>query len=48
MIASPRSDVCERCEDLRCDVVRAASDIDKLTATTKFTEHVHAAQRERE
>lgn len=45
---TPRTDVCNRCELLRRDVVAAVGEDEKLAASAALTDHVLGAQRERE
>nr|XP_022337269.1 uncharacterized protein LOC111133299 [Crassostrea virginica] len=45
-IASPRSDVCPKCETLRYRVVGAVSEEDKLTALNDYKRHIEISQAE--
>ena len=47
-IASPKDDVCASCEKLRKKIMDARDEEDKLTSTAAMTDHVLAAQNERE
>ena len=47
-IMTPRTDVCEKCEDYRRQVVAAVSEAAKVNACEALTAHVHGAQVERD
>lgn len=43
-IASPRTDVCPKCESLRCNVIGAVSEEEKLIALDNYKRHVEISQ----
>eukprot|EP00117_Sycon_ciliatum_P037522 scpid33362/ scgid28055/ len=45
---TPRTDVCDTCENLRRKVVTSMTEADKVLACQQLTEHVHYAQKERD
>lgn len=43
-IASPRTDVCQKCESLRCNVLGAVLEEEKLIALDNYNRHVEIYQ----
>ena len=47
-IASPREDVCQKCEQIHKKITESVSEEDKMRTTTELQEHIQKAQRERD
>ena len=47
-IASPRDDVCQKCEQIRKKITDSVSEEDKMRTTTELQEHIQKAQGERD
>lgn len=47
-IASPRDDVCSKCELYRKQIIDARSECDKISSCAAFSRHIETAQKERE